>query len=47
MKHYLFNILIALDQLGNTLAGGYPDETMSSRMGKHLKKRDSLLSKVI
>lgn len=31
---YLLNILIALDQFGNTLAGGDPDETISSRLGK-------------
>ena len=30
MKQYLLNILIALDQLLNTLIGGWPDETMSS-----------------
>lgn len=40
MKRYLFNILLALDQLGNVLTGGFPDETMSSRMGKHLAKHD-------
>lgn len=28
---YLFNILVALSQLGNTLLGGYPDESMSAR----------------
>lgn len=37
---YLWNLLIALDQFCNTLLGGYPDETMSSRMGKHLAKHD-------
>ena len=31
MKKYIFHNLIALDQLGNTLLGGYPDETISSR----------------
>ena len=30
MKGYLLNILIALDQLGTTLVGGWPDETLSS-----------------
>jgi hypothetical protein len=29
MKQYFINLLIAIDQLGNTLAGGYPDETIS------------------
>jgi hypothetical protein len=28
------NFLIALDRLGNTLWGGDPDETISSRLGK-------------
>jgi hypothetical protein len=28
---YLLNILIALSQLGNTILGGYPDESMSAR----------------
>lgn len=27
---YVLNILIALDQLVNTLIGGYPDETLSA-----------------
>jgi hypothetical protein len=27
---YLLHILIALDQLGTTLLGGWPDETLSS-----------------
>lgn len=27
---YLLNILIAFDQLINTLIGGYPDETLSA-----------------
>jgi len=31
---YLVNILISIDQLGNTLMGGDPDETISSRLGK-------------
>ena len=31
---YLANIMIALDQLVNTLLAGDPDETLSSRCGK-------------
>jgi len=31
---YCWNILIAIDQLINTLFCGDPDETLSSRMGK-------------
>lgn len=34
MKDYLFNFLIAIDQLLNTILGGFPDETLSSRAGK-------------
>lgn len=36
------NILIAVDQLINTVAGGYPDETFSSRCWRWSKdgKRD-------
>lgn len=30
MLRYVLNILIALDQLVNTLIGGYPDETLSA-----------------
>lgn len=41
LKKYIWNILIALDQLGNALAGGDPQETISSRMGKHLVKHDN------
>ena len=31
---YFWNLLIALDQFVNTIFGGDPDETISSRMGK-------------
>lgn len=31
---YVWNVLIAIDQLGNALTGGDPDETISSRAGK-------------
>ncbi len=31
---YTRRILISIDQLLNTLAGGWPDETVSSRLGK-------------
>ena len=30
LKWYLLNLLIALDQVGTALLGGYADETMSS-----------------
>lgn len=32
-----WNVLIAVDQLGNALLGGDPDETLSSRMGKAIR----------
>lgn len=31
---YIMNNLMSLDQLGNSLLGGDPDETISSRIGK-------------
>lgn len=34
MRQYIWNVLISLDQTANTLLGGDPDETLSSRMGK-------------
>ena len=37
LGRYFWNILIAIDQLANTLLGGDPDETMSSRMGKMVR----------
>jgi hypothetical protein len=42
MKKYIWNILVSLDQLGNTLLGGNPDETISSRMAKRARKGDKL-----
>jgi len=40
MKRYAWNFLISVDQLANTILGGYPDETLSSRMGKRVRKGD-------
>ena len=34
MKLYVRNILVGIDQLVNTIIGGDPDETISSRIGK-------------
>lgn len=31
MSQYLFEVLVGLDQLFNTVLGGWADETMSSR----------------
>lgn len=38
MKRYLWNILISLDQFANTVLGGFPDETISSRAGKAMRE---------
>ncbi len=38
MTRYFFNILIAVSQLGNTLLGGYPDESMSARAWRTAKQ---------
>jgi hypothetical protein len=40
VRKYFWNILVSIDQFVNTLLGGNPDETVSSRMGKHLAKHD-------
>jgi len=32
----VLSVLIAIDQLANALAGGDPDETISSRCGKRI-----------
>ena len=37
---WLLNILIGVDQLGNAVLGGDPDETISSRLGKLKVKHD-------
>lgn len=42
VKRYVWNVLISLDQLLNTVLGGDPDETLSSRMGKRARKGDKL-----
>lgn len=34
MKRYLWNALVAFDQLINALTGGDPDMTLSGRMGR-------------
>lgn len=38
MKKYFYNLFISLDQLLNTILGGDPDETISSRAGKKQRK---------
>lgn len=41
MKKYVWNILIGIDCLCNAILNGDPQETMSSRMGKHLAKHEN------
>ena len=36
LGRYLLRLLISIDQLVNTIFGGDPDETISSRIGKHV-----------
>jgi len=36
---YFWNLLVSLDQFVNTLFGGYPDETISSRAAKAKRKK--------
>jgi len=36
MMRYFWNLMIMLDQALNTILGGDPDETLSSRMGKRV-----------
>ena len=38
MTQYIFNILVAISQLGNTLLGGFPDESMSARAWRTAKQ---------
>ena len=37
LKKYILNILISFDQLLNTILGGDPDMTISSRLGRNYK----------
>lgn len=47
IRTYFWNILIAFDQLVNTVLGGDPDETISSRMGKHIANDRCTFCKLI
>ena len=40
MKRYLLNLCLIADQLVNTLAGGDPAETISSRVGKYARANE-------
>jgi hypothetical protein len=47
MKRYLLNILISIDQFVNTVCGGSPDETISSRVGKREDGNERFWAKAI
>lgn len=47
MFQYVKNLLIALDQLLNTILGGHPDETLSSRAYHLRRKGDFWASNII
>lgn len=47
MTRYLWNILIGIDQLANTLAGGDPDETISSRIGKRRDGNERFWARIV
>ena len=36
IKRYVINLLLAVDQLANTVLLGHPDETLSSRLGRSI-----------
>jgi hypothetical protein len=38
MKHYLWNVLIGIDQFFNTLFGGAPDDTISASAAVDYRK---------
>lgn len=46
-RRYGWNLLIALDQLANTILGGDPDETLSSRLGKAVRANRCWLCRLI
>jgi hypothetical protein len=38
MLKYIYNLSLAVDQAINTILFGHPDETLSSRLGRTIKK---------
>jgi hypothetical protein len=44
---YLFNILLSLDRLANTILLGSPEMTLSGRMGRDIAKGECMLCKPI
>jgi hypothetical protein len=47
MYDYFHNLFLAVDQLINTIIGGDPDETFSSRVGKCQRGDHGLLIRVL
>lgn len=47
IKRYLFNLLIAIDQIFNAILGGDPDHTISGRLGKCEKKWCRFICKIL
>ena len=43
VKKYFYSALIGVDQLGNTLLGGDPDETISSRIGRLKSAKNGII----
>ena len=39
INRYIWNVLISIDQLANTVLGGDPDMTLSGRMGRDIKNK--------
>ena len=47
LSTYLLNVAISVDQLANTILGGDPDETISSRAGKYALSGNPIPARVI
>ncbi len=47
ITRYFWNLLIAVDQLANTVFWGDPDETISSRMGRFIKQDNCHICKIV
>lgn len=37
INRYIWNVLVSIDQLANTVLGGDPDMTLSGRMGRDVR----------
>ena len=47
IRQWLRNVFVAFDQLGNSLSGGDPDETLSSRWGKSTGKGAKMVCSIL